>query len=132
MTKCDEIFYSLEYIKFCDCIETGLVLTVKYADPIEIKYHEITEFELYNFIEKARKKEDCILSLPVHQYQHDFSCTFEIYNGILSVPAYEGKDHHIDTFESSIEIQLPFLEILCKAIIECKNTGTISYIDFLD
>lgn len=122
VTKEDDIFRRLEYIIYTDCTETGLVLFILNSDSMEIKYNNMDISNIKKFIQRARKGFDCTLLLPIHQYNEDFDNEFSIVNGMLLVHAYEGKNHGVETFTSAIEIQLPFLEQICTAIIECKNT----------
>lgn len=122
MTKEDDIFQELSYIKITDCTETGLVLFIKYSDSMEILYKDMDINTIEDFIKKARENKDVKLLLPIKQFNCNNFNIFIIKNGIFSVRAYEGEDYWIDTWESPIEIQLPFLEIICKAIKECINT----------
>ena len=122
MTKSDEIFERCEYLIYSDCSETGLVLWIRYSDSMEIKYEKMDINTIQNFIENVRKNNDIDLVIPIEQSGKIFYNIFIIKNGVFYVFAYEGKDHFIDIWESDIETQLPFLEIICKAIIECINT----------
>lgn len=121
MTKEDDIFQELSFIKTTDCTETGLVLFITYSDSMEILYKDMDINTIEDFIKKARENKDVKLLLPIKQFNDNFFNIFKIENGIFSVRAYEGEKYWIDTWESPIEIQLPFLEIICKAIKECKE-----------
>lgn len=121
MTKEDDIFQELSFIKTTDCTETGLVLFIIYSDSMEILYKDMDINTIEDFIKKARENKDVKLLLPIKQFNDNFFNIFKIENGIFSVRAYEGEKYWIDTWESPIEIQLPFLEIICKAIKECKE-----------
>lgn len=126
MTKENDIFYELSFIKFTDCTETGLVLFIKYSDSMEILYKDMDINTIEDFIKKARENKDVKLLIPIKQFECNHFNIFIIKNGIFSVRAYEGKNYWIDTWESPIEIQLPFLEIICKAIIDCINIKDIN------
>lgn len=121
MTKEDDIFNELSFIKITDCTETGLVLFITYSDSMEILYKDMDINTIEDFIKKARENKDATLLIPIKQFGCNHFNIFRIENGIFSVRAYEGKDYWIDTWESPIETQLPFLEIICKAIKECKE-----------
>ena len=122
MTKEDNIFRCLEYLKYSDCSEINLVLWIQDSDSMEIEYKKIDINTIQNFIENAREKNDIELLLPIKQYGVSFFNYFIIKDGELSVRVYEGAEHFMDTWESDIDVQLPFLEIICKAIMECINT----------
>ena len=136
MTKSDEIFEALRYSTVSGgCDETGLVLYVRYSNGMEIKYKNMDMDAVRDFIENARENRDAELEIPIEQFNDIFSNTFKIKNGVFSVNAYEGKPYHIDSFESPAETQLPFLEIICSAIIECANTENMcdkTFIPFSD
>ena len=89
---------------------------------MEILYKNMDINTIENFIKKARENKDVSLLIPIKQFSDNFFNIFKIENGIFSVEAYEGKAYNINIWESPIEKQLPFLEIICKAIIECINT----------
>ena len=122
MTKLDDIFNQLEYTEEYVCNELGLVLYIYSSDGMKILYENIDVVAIENFIENARNKKDAKLELPIEQFGESFFNNFTITNGVFSVGAYEGKSHCIDSLESEVETQLPFLEIICEAIIECINT----------
>lgn len=115
----DEIFKTLFYTNKPP--EPGLTLGIKDGDYMKILYNYMIIDQIKNFIKNARNKIYTKLDIPIRQHGEDFYNTFEINDGIFSTNAYEGKKYWVDHYESDIEIQLPFLEIIFNAIIECKN-----------
>lgn len=121
--KHDNIFHCLFYTNKPP--EPGLTLGIQDSDYMIIRYNDVNIDNIKNFIENARNKINTKLEMPIQQGDDNFYNPFEIINGVFSTNAYEGKKYWIDHYESNIEIQLPFLEIICNAIIECKNTDNM-------
>lgn len=76
---------------------------------------------------------DTTLALPVKQFDNEtFYNIFTIDNKLCKINAYECGFDMVDKFESDIGIQLPFLEAIYNAIIECKTANIKTYINYFD
>lgn len=126
MTQYDDIFNDIYYVDTKNIYSNiGLFLDIYCADPIQIIYNEMDIKTIEEFIEKANNRIDCSLLLPVHQYDKDFFSILIIEKRILSVEAYEGKEHLIDVFESNIDLQFPILKKICDSIINSEHDISI-------
>lgn len=121
--KHDKIFHQLFYTNKPP--EPGLTLDIQDGDYMEIRYNDIDIDDIKKFIENARNKINTKLEIPIKQHGEYFYNLFRVNDCVFSTNSYEGKKYWIDHYESDIEIQLQFLEIICDAIIECKNTNVM-------